>query len=366
MRIQLAQPAHEPEMRRLHADTPLHGPVRIAEERAPDFFHALAVQGDTAQAIVWCDDRGVVAGMGTRSVKPAWIAGRPDRVGYLGALRVKPAFRKGLGLARSYQRLRQLHAADASCRFYLTTIMRANATARQLLTSGRAGLPCYLDAGELDCRALSPRRLARRCRPRRSMCVVPATRETLAELLGFLASEGSRTDFFPILSATDFGSPRLRNLVPEDFLLARDRTANTMLGALAIWDQSPFRQFRIDGYSRLGRLLRPCAGWLADLPLPPSGGTLPLRHAAFACVRDHDPAIFEALLQAAASHLPPGTLLSAGFPVRHPLHATLARIAGPAPPVRSRIYLVCWDDALAECRALLAAARPFHLDPATL
>lgn len=366
MRIQLAQPEHEPELRRLHADTPLHGPIRIAEERDPDYFHALALQGDRAQAIVWCDDRGVVAGMGTRSVKSAWIAGRPDRVGYLGALRVKPAYRNGLGLARSYQRLRQLHAADASCRFYLTTIMQANETAREILTSERAGLPRYLDAGRLDCHALSPRRLARRCRPRPALRVEPATGAALAELLAFLASEGSRTDFFPRLDAADFGTPRLRNLLPGDFLLARDRADGTILGALALWDQSPFKQYRVAGYSRVGRLLRPLAGWLADLPLPPAGRAIMLRQAAFVCVRDHDPAVFEALLLAAASRLSPATLLSAGFPARHPLHATLARVAAPAPAVRSRIYLVCWEDALAECRALLAAGRPFHLDPATL
>jgi hypothetical protein len=366
MRFELGGAAHEPELRRLHADTPLHGPVRIVERRDPDFFHALAVQGDTVQAIVWCDERGGAAGVATRSSRAAWIAGRRGRVGYLGALRVKPAFRNGLGLARGYQYLRRLHAADGRCGFYLTTIMEDADAVRQVLTSGRAGLPHYLEAGRLTCHALSARRLARRCRTPPTVRVAPASRETLPQLLAFLASEGSRTDLFPVLTAEDFGSPRLRNLAAGDFLVARDAASGAVAGALAVWDQTAFKRAVVAGYSPVGRVLRPLARWFADLRLPRPGHEIPLRHAAFVCIRDHAPAVLEALLASAASRLPPGTLLSAGFPDSHPLHATLARLAAPAPALRSRIYLVCWDDALAECRALLAAGRPFHVDPATL
>jgi hypothetical protein len=366
MKFILATTAHEPGLRRLHAETPLHGPIRIAEHRDPDFFQALAVQGDLTEAISWCDEHGTVAGMGTRSSLPVWIDGKADRVGYLGALRSHPGVRKGIGLARGYQFLRQRHEAAPGCRFYLSTVMEDNPAVQQLLASGRVGLPHYLDAGQLCCHALSPRRLVRRGRANPNLEIVAADRDSLSPLLAFLAEEGARTDFFPILTAADFASPRLRHLVPEDFLIARAVGSRAILGTLAVWDQSPFRQFRIDGYSLPGKFYRCLANGFADLGLPAAGQPLRFRQAAFICIRDHDPAVFEALLRTAAARIPSGTLLSAGFPASHPLQPTLARLAAPAPAVRSRIYLVGWEEALPECRARLAAQRPFHLDPATL
>ncbi len=363
MKFALASPEHEPELRRLHAGHPLHGHFCVTEQREPDFFHCLAIQGK-AEAIAMLDDRGRVAGMGTRSSSPVWLGGLPGRLGYLGALRVAPFCGKGLNLSRAFRFLRRRHEEDPDSRFYLTTIIADNHDAKRLLTSGRAGLPRYLEAGDLCCHILSSVR-ARKISPCEALIMGSATDQTLPEVLAFLSAEGAKTNFFPILKMSDFGTARLRDLHPENFVVARSRGDGKIVGAMAIWDQSRFRQFPVR-LTRVGAILRPFARWFLGLNVPDSGQPLPLRHACFICVRDNHPEIFANLLRSAILRLPRGTILTAGFHMSHPLYGTLARLSVPLVNIRSHVYLACWDDALQECRRILDGGGHFHIDPSTL
>jgi hypothetical protein len=363
MKFTLASPEHEPEIRLLHAGHSMHGNFCVTEQREPDFFHCLAIQGK-AEALAMLDDSGRVVGMGTRSSSAVWLGGVPGRLGYLGALRMAPSYGRGLNLARAFRFLRRRHEEDPGCRFYLTTIFAQNHVAKRLLTSGRAGLPRYLEAGELRCHALSPVR-AGRISPCDDLVMDTATIQTLPEMLVFLSSEGAKTNFFPILEMSDFGSARLRDLHPEDCVVARSRGDGKIVGAMAIWDQSRFRQFPVR-LSGAGAMLWPLARWLLGLDVPRSGQALPLRHACFICIRDHDPTIFANLLRSAILGLPRGTILTAGFHVRHPLYGTLARLSVPFVNIRSHVYLACWEDAVHECRQILNGGGHFHIDPSTL
>jgi hypothetical protein len=115
--------------------------------RAPDFFRLLRYQGDRAHVVINVDDHGAVRGLGTLSLRTAWIGGAPATVGYLGDLRVgfdrtvirhwRTLFADLITHARDIEEL-------AECDAWLTTIMDDNRLARRVLASDRADAPTYV------------------------------------------------------------------------------------------------------------------------------------------------------------------------------------------------------------------------------
>ena len=78
------------ELRRLLAESPMDGAIRLAFEREPSYFAALRVQDPHAQVLVGRDaESGEAVGVASRSIRPAFVNGRPRDVGYLGDLRLQ-------------------------------------------------------------------------------------------------------------------------------------------------------------------------------------------------------------------------------------------------------------------------------------
>jgi hypothetical protein len=366
VKVGLARPEHEPALRAIIAAQEMPGWIRMAYGREPDFFHGLGVEGPFQQAMVYLDPDGGVQGMATRAVKPAWISGEPGALGYLGGLRLQPGVRGGMGLFRGYRLLRELHG-DGRCAFYLTTITDDNHEAQRVLTSGRAGLPHYMPAGGLHIQVVSTRWLARKLAPDPGLEVVGAERVGAERLFAFYEGYGPRRQLFPRLAHEDLGTPYLRGLALEDFLVVLGSDGE-ILGAAALWDQAAFKQTHITGYAPGLRALvpfaRPLVRWRTGLRLPRAGERLPLVYLAFPCLAQDHPAVLRALLAAAGARLDargePCLLL--GFHEDDPLSPGDLQ----AVSYRSRVYLAHWDDGAAACRAIIADGRPLHLEAASL
>lgn len=365
MIFQLADRTQEQALRALMRQNIMPGWVQLAYGREPDFFHGLGVQGKFNQ-VVLALDKGEPVGMGGRSIRTLHVNGAPRDVGYLAGLRSLERVRRNTGLVRGYRFLRQLHA-DGRAPAYLTTILEDNAYAREMLTSGRAGLPRYLDQGQIITYAVN---INRRRRPQPtppSLTIRPGHEVPLDRLLGFLNGEGARRQFFPVVSADDFGSDLLRGLSPRDFLVAeRD---GTILGTVAKWDQSAFRQYLVCGYAGMLAAGRPILNLLLRAagfqPLPRPGDPLRMFYAAFVCVRDNNAQVLAALLERlhdenkdAGYHF-----MAIGFHERDPLWVAVKGFFSF--PYASRLYLVCWEDGMHFVNQLDPDRIP-HLEIATL
>jgi hypothetical protein len=366
VRVALAGPEHERALRALVTQDAMPGWIRMAYGREPDFFQGLAVEGPFTQAFVYLDAQGGVHGMGTRAVKPAWIDGEPAHLGYLGGLRVSPEVRGGLGLARGFRMLRELHG-DGRCPLYVTTITADNEHAQRILTSGRAGLPRYLCAGRLCFRAVAPSWLARRLRPAAGLRVVGGEELGLEALLAFLSRHGPRRQLFPRLEAAHFGSPYLRGLAVEDFLVVLDGSGEPA-GVAALWDQSAYKQLLITGYAPVLRhalpLLRPLARWRTGLRLPRAGEELRVVYLSFPCFREDDPLLLRAILAAAGQRLEGRhrDCLLMAFTQNDPLRPD--DIAGVS--YESLVYLACYEEAEPRGRAIIDGSRPLYIEPASI
>lgn len=295
----LASPADEPDLRARMAADILPGPISVSFRREPDYFAGCHVFGATHQVLRCRDEQsGQLVGLGMRALFPAFVNGVVQRHGYLADLRGAPAYRGGPLLARGYQALARLHAADP-VPLYDSLILAGNDAALNLLTKPRKGgmMPRYRPMGRIISPLLMPGGWQRRQRLD-GISIQRGSVEQLPAIMAFHAAQSARRQFAPLLTAADFGTPRLHGLTAQDILLAcRD---NRIIGMLTLWDQKGFRQTHIEGYSGPLRLIRPGVNLLHRAlgrpALPAPGARIPYLYAALMAIEGDDPATLSALL----------------------------------------------------------------------
>jgi hypothetical protein len=396
--VTLATAADEPELRRLLRDRPMDGEIRVTLEREPDASLAAAVEGEPHATIVARRRDGSLRGMGSRAVADAFVNGLPCRLGYLGQLRLDHRERRaGLLrlLAAGYDGLRRLRAPEEAP-FDLTAVLADNRAARRLLGAGLPGLPAYVEVGAFTTLVVPGARRRGSWPAAAAAPAPPGVRiergdpARMPEVAACLERNRRRYQFAPRFSAAHLLSPvRSRGLSPGDFQLAissgsgassgssasgasggsgsRGDSGGRVVGCLALWDQSGFKQVVVRGYGRRLALLRPALNGLSPLlgtpRLPAAGETLPHAFVSHVAVDGDDPEIFAALF-AAARRAAAGRFLYlvAGFAARHPFLPVLRRRARE---VQSVLYAVCWGEEGSKAVAALDGRMP-HLEVALL
>ena len=365
MRIALAGPEHDAQLRSLLREHPMPGWVELALEREPDFFAAARTQGNPSQTLVALEGDAVV-GMGCRSIREVYLNGHPAHLGYLSGLRLQAPYRRGTALARGYGFLRQLHE-DGRAAAYVSTIIEANRAVRRLLEGGRAGLPRYRSLGRYFTFAIALGSWQPGRQPRHDVTVARAAPEEMDTVIEFLNEHGRRRQFFPVLRRGDLGSPTWLGLEPRHLMTARG-SDGSIEGVAACWDQSAYKQSRVVRYgrglevvrARLNAVLR-----LAGLPgLPGDGQALSARSLSLLCVRGDDARTFAALLNGIhAEYRGACDWLMVGLHERDPLRRAIRRWTSLR--YVSRLYGVAWEDGLSVIDGLAPERIPY-LDVATL
>jgi hypothetical protein len=348
-RFELASPADDEDLRRVLAETHMDGRIQVAFHREPSYFDAASVDGRFRQTIACRDtESGRIVGFGSRSIAERYVNGISAPVGYLSALRLLKEHRSRGLVARGYACFRKLHAADNRTPLYLTTIAEGNQAALAVLTTGRAGLPAYHDAGRFYTVAIPIKR--RRALPSNDFqgTIRSATAGDAPMILDYLAQHGPARQFFPCYAAADIFSAQglLKSLTPDRLLLAFD--AGRLAGILAGWDQMAFRQSIVHGYSGALRYARPIYNawaWARGLPPLPAVGS-PFRYliGALPVVADHRSEVFRALVDELLCRAAgwPYQYLLVGLHESDPLLPEVRRRS--ATEYKTRLFLVCWDD----------------------
>jgi hypothetical protein len=344
--FELATPSDDAELRRVLGHTPMGGRVQLTFRREPSFFDAAVVDGPNVQVGVCRDSQTKrLVGFGVRSFRQRFVNGQPQVVGYLSGLRLLAEFRNHGLVARGYRFFRRMHEHNhVPC--YLTTIAEGNEAAMRVLTSGRAGLPPYYDLGRFHTAALGSRRIS--TRSMEGVTIAPATVDDREELINFLQREGRHRQFFPCYENADFFHPgcTMKDLKPEHILIARRN--GTIVGTLAAWDQSNFKQTIVEGYAGslgwLRRIVNPLGKLTGRPAWPRPGDAVQFVTAALPLVQDDDEEVFAALVanvlqrEAATKY---GSLMI-GLHERDPLIKVLRQFQPRW--FTTRLYVVCFED----------------------
>ena len=222
-------------------------------------------------------------------------------------------------------------------------ILQDNRAALATIAAQRAGLPPYHAQGTVHTPLIllgwQKPTLAAPCTIRR------ATAADWAAIVAFLNRENARYQFAPVYHENDLTNGRLREMQPENILLAEAN--GSIIGTLALWQQSAFRQLHIDAYHGAWRFIRPVYNALARLtplaPLPRAGEALKYAYLSLMAVQNDNLAVFRALLRQAyrASHGTGLHYLIGAFHERHPLRPAFADYAGI--PSGGQLFTVQFD-----------------------
>jgi hypothetical protein len=347
--FEIAGPAHDEELRRLVRETAMPGAISVSMEREPDFFLGATVEGDRHDTIAARleGEQLRLVGLGTRSVRKAFVNGEERRLGYLGQVRVDPGYRRGMAvLKRGFGKLKELHDAD-DVPFYTTSIVEDNEAARRVLTRGWKGLPTYRERERFVTLVIPTWRRRPEIHSSR-FAMREATEADLPRIAACLRQIWSRFQFAPAWTAEDLAcAERTRGLSPGDFTIAL--TGGEVVGCVALWDQRHFKQTVVRSYERALGLARPLvnlAAPLAGIPrLPPPGEALDFAYLALLAAAPEDPQLMLALVTRAFNRALERKLgyLTVGLASRHP-HLPLLRRSFKHREYPSVLYVVHWPD----------------------
>lgn len=297
-RFSLADAADDTELRQRMARDEMSGDMSLSFRREPNYFLGCGVQGRQSQIIKVTDgSSGHIVGLGARHIKNLFVNGNASRVGYLSDLRGDKDVRKRTLLARGYAFLRQLHDSD-HVPLYFSVILDGNDDAVANLTKARAGLPIYERRGRIVTPALHLDR-----RKSELTCAGVSIRRgeasAMSQVFAFLNREHAKKQLAPCYGIEDLGSPHLLGLNPESFYIAY--RGDQIVGCVAAWDQSDFRQTHVESYSGSLRALRPfynlAARFSSLRALPVPGGKIPYLYLSMIATEDNRSNIFATLLR---------------------------------------------------------------------
>ncbi|HVE71412.1 MAG TPA: hypothetical protein VNI54_08600 [Thermoanaerobaculia bacterium] len=304
-------------IRALLASNPMPGRIRVRFEREPSYFAGCSPDDDVLVA----RDGSAVVGVACRSIRPLYVNGSVENIGYLGQLRVDRAYRGQLLTVRGYRLMRELHE-QRPARGYYTTIVEGNVQAEGVLVrKSRGVMPRYRFVERLHTLAVP---VERRALARRESRRAEARRST-SNLFPAYAPQG------PIIE--------------------------TVAGSAALVDQRAYKQTVIDGYSRAITITRPLYNLVGRIKLPKPNTAL--NHAYVTHFQAEDPhALINAILERAQGY----DHVLFGFTESDPA-LEAARGFKPVEYVSS-IYTVAFDDRDDFHERLLA--RPRALDISAL
>ena len=347
----LAAPADDAELRRLLRENPMPNAISLSFECEPCYDRAAAIQGPLHQTIIGRRvESGALIGMGSRSVRPTFVNGSVQPVGYLSQLRLDPELGRGLYLARAVSQafafFRTLHA-DGRAPFYFGSIIEENGPARRLMSSGLPDFPMVREYARLHTYAVCVGRRKPPLPLPAGLCLARGSTVHIGAIVDCLMRNGARRQLAPYWTAAELFSPeRTPGLAPDDFCLALE--GKRVIGCVACWDQSGFKQTVVRGYApKLTRWRRPLnlAARLGGWPVLPAPGT-PLHYcyASHLAVDDDNPIIFAALLRELYNRaLERGyDYVMIGLSEANPLRSVLTAAYRHLSYI-SRLYLLAWQ-----------------------
>ena len=263
--LALARREDDAELRALLRRAVMPGAIRVAFTREPHYFAGEGLAGSDDVTLI-ARQGGRLAGMGRCSINTLYRNGTPQRVAYLGELRIDPDAPRSASMLRDGYRF--LARTAGTVDGFFTSIATDNLRARRVLERGaRLGLPRYTMLCDLVTLVIPVGR---------GSAGTSASELDLAELTRFLDRQSRERQLTLTWNVSRWGNLLRHGVSPSSCVVSMD--GPNIGGAAAIWDQRAFRQVVVDGYDRRVQVARPLYNGFQSLrgmaSLPGPGATL--------------------------------------------------------------------------------------------
>lgn len=316
----------------LMGDVPMQGNLALATRRDPDFFALYRLQ--RGRHFLFVDDAsdgsGRLAGMGGVLVRNGFLDGTTMPVGYLGDLRTRGFVRERLAFPQLYAHYFHKVVKETGCEHHLTAILADNVAAARALTAPPATTRTTTTTSAAKAKRrpqphyhlLTPYEMAnvhfltkRPLRASTSTSGLQARRATAADIpaiVAFLAADHARRPFGWRFDEGEF-EHRLACwpgfTLDETFVVVDD--AGQLRAVTTCWDPHAVKRYRVLRYGGqmlwVKRALSVVARVTGMAPLPAVGDDFRTFYLTNLSVKDDDPRVFQALVDAVyAAHVDGG------------------------------------------------------------
>jgi len=339
--------ADDAALRAIAASCPMEGDITLRVTREPDFFQLNRLEGRQWRVGV-AEADGCVVGCVMAAERRAYLHGVDQRTLYAGDLKVHPRMRGG-GVADELTKwvgraLGDMGGVNAPV---LLTILAGN-RAMERRTSGRRGMAKLVRFATI--RAFSIPLLFPRRFSETGLRVSVATLRDIEEMVQLWERVAPTRQLAPVFSADTL--ERWLALAPgldiSSYRLARDVTGR-LVGFMAWWDQTPFKQAHVLRYSPRLRATRAVLNRLANVTggvkLPDAGAQLKYCTAFHVCVPGDSPSVLRALVRSSYSELRAARYAFAtiGLDARDPLCAALGGLFAQPTDVHAYVCTAVGD-----------------------
>ncbi|MEO7368582.1 MAG: GNAT family N-acetyltransferase [Gemmatimonadaceae bacterium] len=283
----------------LSASCSMRGDISLRFQREPDFFALSRLEGsDWSVDVIDAVDR--IAGCVGTSIREVYINGQPTRTGYVGDLKVHPAHRDhGTADSLSNQagyRMESLPDGSPA----LITVLAGNSAMEKRL-SGERGLDRFHWLATIRSYSIPILWKRRAKRSRVYMVVERAKWSDIGAMVELWTRVGLTRQFAPLFDETTLADwiRSAPGLDISSYLLARSSNGE-LIGFMALWDQSSFKQMYVEKYSRkmavVAALSNAIAPRVGGARLVAPGEQMRLQTVAHVCVPRERPDILEWLI----------------------------------------------------------------------
>ncbi|MDH5656653.1 MAG: hypothetical protein OEZ34_12140 [Spirochaetia bacterium] len=332
------------------------GNISLLYTRRDRPLFSLRKEGESVEILLIRETKsGELAAMACCSLNFVFDGGKVLQMGYLFGLRIRKKYRRHIHLLPEGYRFLFDRNRNSPPAFYLTTILEENLSARRVLEKKRKGMPYYDFSGRYEVHAL----VTGKNYPS-SYRLESANSQSMDALIEFYQDYGKEIPYFPVIQKKNLlvgvSFPAL-----ENFVVLKDKSGQ-ILAAGAVWDQSAYKQYIIQSYGKLFRILRPISGIFPLFgypPLPPQGSMLSFFTLSFYAVRDKNPEVFRIFLAEIQNQFRRWAYFTVGIHENDPLKNTLVKFRGLV--YKSRIYRVYESPELYE-KTKTAGPDTFYLE----
>lgn len=314
------------------------GNFRIKFTRHPDAWASLQKEGDEVHTLICREKKtNVLVAMGSIAFRFCYINGSTEKIAYLFNLRSRYEYRNVFPLLQGYTISKKILKETE---LLITTILNDNFHAKKLLEKKRKNMPDYISLGKYNVYALKP---SRKTKLPNGFFLNRAKESDTNELLEFLEKEGSKYQFYPVLKKENLLIKKPGSLNVKDFFLLQNSDGD-ILGVTAVWQQKEYKQYLLESYSGLFRLVAPLSRGLKFLGFP----TLPKAPAyldfftfSFWAVKNKETRLFKMLLNEVAKINNKFSFILIGMHQKNPFNNELNSFKKWH--YGSELYLVDWN-----------------------
>jgi hypothetical protein len=359
--IRDATPADNQQLVALAAACPMTGEVTIRIDREPDFFALNRLEGERWRVGLG-ERNGSVVGCIAISERRSFANGSVTRIGYVGDLKVHPSHRDTrVADALSHYAQRACSDLPTDAPVMITVLGGNRAMERRL--AGPRGVPAFNRLATIRTHSI-PILWRRAINDSDSIRISPAEWSDLEEMITRWARVGPSRQLAPVLTAEGLAKwiREAPGLDISSYRLAR-APGGRLLGFFALWDQRPFKQLTVIGYSKRMKAARSAFNMLAPMTgaerMPRPGLALNCVSVAHVCVPGCRPDVLRALIVSAYNELRGSgcSFLNLGLDVRDPLTAAMRALF--AQPTDVNAYVLTTRNGVLP-QAL--DARPMHYE----